>query len=482
LTARARRGGLSFADHPSENSNHEPFFGGTPVKAPSVGFLLVGASLLSAQSSFPPAPGASFLTVSPAGGHYTEPGIAINPKDPNQVVVVFQGGKAEQGSATAAFSHDAGRTFTLAQGTQSPAWRVGGDVSTTFDNKGSAYLCYLVFDRLGTASYWAHGAGRNGILVTRSPDGGKTWVPSVTVKAFNTGHEADLQFEDEPRIFADNNAQSPYAGNLYVGWVEWQLTQSVMFLSRSTDSGKTWSAPLRVSTHPGLPRDDNGSLGGFVLTTSGDGSIYAVWDDGNTIAMTVSKDGGQTFAPSHPVLQVAPPYFGEVPGVSRVEGFPQIALDGKSGTMYVCWSDYRNGDVDVFIASSQENSATWSDPVRVNNDPIHDGKDQFYQWMTVDPATGAVYVQFYDRRADPKNIMTGFTLARSLDHGRTFENYAWMTNAFNPGRAFLGDYTWMAALNGKVFGAWTQSVPAAQTGATRPTTVIVVGTADFNQH
>ena len=54
----------------------------------------------------------------------------------------------------------------------------------------------------------------------------------------------------------------------------------------------------------------------------------------------------------------------------------------------VSWSDYRNGDVDVFCASSADGGRTWSKPVRVNNDPIHDGIDQFFQWMTVDPVTG----------------------------------------------------------------------------------------------
>jgi len=38
--------------------------------------------------------------------------------------------------------------------------------------------------------------------------------------------------------------------------------------------------------------------------------------------------------------------------VSRANGFAQIAIDPRGGTksarLYVTWSDYRNGDVDVF--------------------------------------------------------------------------------------------------------------------------------------
>ena len=450
--------------------------------------LFIGLSVALAESPLPPAPNASIVNIS-SPARYSEPSIAVNPKNPDQVVAVYQGGVAVQGGATAAYSTDAGRTFKIAEGTKPVGWRVAGDVSTTFDNKSHAFLCYLAFDRLGTTSYWAHNAGRNGIFVRRSLDGGKTWAEqAISVKSFSTGREPDIQFEDEPRIFADNAPDSPYAGNLYVGWVEWQLAQSIMLFSRSTDDGQTWSPPIRISTHAGLPRDDNGSLGGFAQAVAPDGEIYAIWDDGNAITLTQSRDGGKTFSSSHPIIETAPPYFGEVPGVSRVEGFPQIGIDlrgGKrGGNLYITWSDYSNGDVDVFIASSANHGKTWSKPTRVNDDPLHDGKDQFYQWMAVDSISGTVYVQFYDRRGDAADVKTRFTLARSIDGGRTFTNYAWTNNEFESKGAFLGDYTWITAYKDRVYGVWTETVQseekASSTQAKAPQTIIRVGVADFS--
>jgi hypothetical protein len=189
---------------------------------------------------------------------------------------------------------------------------------------------------------------------------------------------------------------------------------------------------------------------GFVGTVGADGTIYASWNDGSTITFTESHDGGLTFAPSRPAVEVAPPYFGGaggIPGVSRAMGFPQIAVDGREGkpggTLYLVWSDYHNGDIDVFSVSSTDHGRTWSKPVRVNTDAIHNGIDQFFQWLAVDPITGDVYVQFYDRRDDPGNRKTGFTLARSTDEGKTFMNYAWAESPFESQQpAFLGDYTW----------------------------------------
>ncbi|HEX6966202.1 MAG TPA: sialidase family protein [Gemmatimonadaceae bacterium] len=446
---------------------------------PPLAALLCSAA--AAQSDLPPAPGARVVTISQPAERGNEPSIAVDPRHPNRVVAVFQG------NAKAAYSTDSARTFTRAEGTAPSDWRVAGDVTTTFDTRGNAYLCYLAFDRLGTPYYWAHGAGRNGIFVRRSTDGGKTWEPNaVAVKAWPTGHEPNMQYEDMPRIFADNAPKSPYAGNLYVGWIEWQLDKSIMLFARSTDAGRTWSTPIRISTHAGLPRDDNGSLVGFIGTVAPDGTIYAVWSDGGTIAFTTSRDGGRTFAPSRSIIETGPPYFGNVTGVARVMGFPQVGIDPHNGTVYVSWSDYRNGDVDVFVASSRDHGTSWSSPVRVNSDAMHDGLDQFFQWMAVDPITGDVYLQFYDRRDDPANRETRMTLARSTDGARTFTNYAWTTTPFSGQTAFLGDYTWLTAYDHRVYGIWTETAPLSDTTHTtqgrppRGGTVVRVGTADFS--
>lgn len=451
-----------------------------------VGMMLLIGVTACAQSQLSRAPHARVVTISPQGIRGTEPSIAVNPANPNQVIAAFQ-------PATIASSSDGAQTFNVVDLPAVPGWRGGGDVSVTFDNAGRAYLCTLHFDKLGSVSYWAHGAGRNGIFVRRSPDGGKTWETDATpVKAW-TGTEPDIQWEDMPRIFADNLPHSPYAGNVYVGWIEWQLDQSIILFSSSTDHGKTFSQPMRISTHAGLPRDDNGSLVGFVGGVGADGTIYAIWNDGETIAFTQSHDGGKTFTPSRSIIDVAPPYFGGaggIPGVPRVMGFPQIGVDARQNggdALYLSWSDYRNGDVDVFISKSTDHGKTWSAPIRVNSDPVHNGIDQFFQWMTVDPVSGNVYVQFYDRRDDSANRKTGFSIARSTDGGKVFANYSWADSVFETQQAFLGDYTWLTAYGDRVYGAWSEAIsppadvsPAPPGRGPRAFTVVKVGFADFS--
>jgi hypothetical protein len=97
-----------------------------------------------------------------------------------------------------------------------------------------------------------------------------------------------------------------------------------------------------------------------------------------------------------------------------------------------------------------------------------------------------VYIQFYDRRDDPANRKTSFTLARSTDGGKTFVNYAWAENPFESQQpAFLGDYTWLTAYDRKVYGAWTEALPGAETPEIAgrrpgPGTSVRVGFADFS--
>lgn len=420
-------------------------------------FLFVSVPVQAGSSpDLKPVPGRQVVDVTAEPGYQNEPSIAVNPENPAQVVAAYQV------KAHAAYSRDGGKTWRIAEGTAPSDYRISGDVSVAFDRQGNAYLCYIAFDKLGTISYWGHNATRNGIFVRRSEDGGKTWGKEPGV-VFAHPTEPGIPFEDKPYILVDDT-QGPHSGNLYVGWTEFRLTESVMLFSRSRDQGRTWSTPITISTHPGLPRDDNGAVEGFEGAVGADSALYVVWADGQHIVFTRSRDGGRSFEPSRDIIDIAPPYF-EVSGVSRANGFPQIGIDpraGSEGRLYVTWSDYRNGDIDVFCVTSDNGGEDWSKPVRVNSDPIHNGADQFFQWLAVDPVGGDAYVVFYDRRADPGNRKAVVVLARSTDAGRSFKNYSWTEEPFDARGDFLGDYTGLAAQNGRVYGIWAEKRPALQ--------------------
>jgi hypothetical protein len=432
-------------------------------------FSLLLVCGLSAQQ-LPPVPKLHLVNINPKPGYFNEPAIAVNPKDPQQAVVAFQV------NASASYTRDGGQTWKIAEGISPKNYRVSGDVSLAYDDKGHAILCYIAFDKLGTTNYWAHGATRNGIFIRRSLDGGQTWEPeAITVIAHDS--TPGIPFEDKPWVVAD--PAGTHAGNLYIGWTQFTLAASDLLFSRSTDGGLTWSKPIKLSSVSGLPRDDNGDLQGFHAVTAPDGTLYTIWADGDGILMAVSHDGGATFTKERRIFRTGPSYFG-ISGVSRSNGFPQIGLDSKTGRLHVAWSDYSNGDTDVFAASSDDHGKSWSAPVRVNNDALHNGSDQFFQWMSVDPVSGAVSLLFYDRRDD--NRKTSVTLARSTDGGKTFNNYALDKETFEAEGDFLGDYLAISSYGNKVFSAWAHQVSEpSETGPAKKTrTIVRVGVADFN--
>lgn len=458
------------------------------AKVVAAGFFLAGAVVFA--QSLPKAPGAEIFALTPEPGPFTEPGIAVNPNNPQQVVAVFQD------NVHASYSRDSGKSWKAAEEVAPKNFKVSGDVSVTFDSKGHAFVCYIAFDKLGTFNYWARGATRNGIFVRRSLDGGATWEPNH-VPVAEQPTQPGIPFEDKPYIVADNS-KSRFAGNLYIGWTRWRIADSQMVISRSTDDGQTWSAPVEIDRHPGLPRDDNGAAEGFVGTVGPDGRLYAIWSQGDDIFFTTSHDGGKSFSRARPIIHTAPIMFA-VQTLERANGFPQIAIEPRSGRLYITWSDYRNGDLDIWCSTSNDHGKKWSAPVRVNDDPVHDGADQFFQWLAVDPVDGSASVVFYDRRGDPENRNQTLTLARSTDGGGSFRNYAWTNNPFEASDVFFGDYIGLAAFGGRVYGVWTEKPPIteengaekaekkdAKEGETsgekkkqRKGTVVKVGVADF---
>lgn len=410
----------------------------------------------SATSELPTPPAVRVLKLTPAAGDFTEPSIAINPANPQQLVGAFQV------NASVSYSEDAGQTWTLAEGTAPADYKVSGDVSVAYDNQGHAFLCYIAFDKLGTENYWAHNATRNGIFVRRSLDGGKTWEKDSSVVIAHPT-QPGIPFEDKPYIVADTT-RSKYAGNLYVGWTEFTLEKTVMLFSRSTDGGKSWSKPIQISAREGLPRDDNGAVEGFTGAIASDGTLYVVWSDITGIVLAVSKDGGRSFSRSRTIIPTGPAYF-DPTSVGRGNGFPQIAIDPRHNQLFVTWADYTNGDIDVFSATSNDRGKHWSKPVRVNTDPLHNGSDQFFQWLAVDPVDGSENIIFCDRRADPANRSYYVTLARSTDGGKTFHNYAWSTLPSDPKDIFMGDYMGITAYGGRIYGIWSRAITPEEQAA-----------------
>jgi hypothetical protein len=129
------------------------------------------------------------------------------------------------------------------------------------------------------------------------------------------------------------------------------------------------------------------------------------------------------------------------------------------GNVYVVWADQTidTTDTDILLLRSTDGGATFSQPIRVNNDAP--GKQQFFPWVTIDQATGHVWLVFYDRRNYTDN-KTDVWAAVSTDGGLTFSNFRLNRDPIlTQATAFLGDYIGIAAHENVVRPIWAANEP-----------------------
>jgi hypothetical protein len=239
------------------------------------------------------------VRVTPAGfPRPAELSVAINPTDPDNVVIVSLAAGPPGGPGTTNFayvSRDGGRSWATVSH-PNPEGRTQGDDAVTFDARGRAFRTYISFDGIRIPR---PKLARNGIFVSRSDDGGESWgAPARVVDHFNTVEP----FEDKPWIVTDNVPESEYLGNVYVAWTRFDAYGSdspsdstQILFSRSVDGGESFSAPHRISDSGGDAVDSDDTVEGAVPAVGPEGEVYVAWAGPRGIVFDRSLDGGWTF-------------------------------------------------------------------------------------------------------------------------------------------------------------------------------------------
>jgi hypothetical protein len=403
-------------------------------------------------------------------GNPKETSIAINPKNTSQVV-------AGANLDNYYYSNDGGLSWTL--GKLASPYGVWGDPCLVADTSGNFY-----FSHLSNVSFGETWLDR--IVIQKSSDGGATW---------NEGTYAGLNLpkdQDKPWMAFDANPQSPHKGKLYIAWTEFDnygsddpQNQSRILFSTSPDAAASWSEPIVVSEMTGDCIDSDNTAEGAVPAVGPNGEVYLSWSLDDTIWFDRSLDGGATWLANDIFATTQPGGWNfNVPEIYRCNGFPVTACDLSGGphhgTIYINFSDQRNGsdDTDVFLIKSTDGGNTWSQPVRVNNDPP--GRHNFFTWMAIDQSSGFLYFVFYDRRDHP-DANTEVYLAYSTDGGETFVNLKISGQPFLPnGAFFFGDYTGIAAHEGHIHTIWTAQNQAGVTSIWTAASQYPVGTGSGN--
>ncbi len=399
------------------------------------------------------------VTIANANAQLTNVIINMPGSDPEEVTIAINPANPENLIAGANLryvfcSFDGGRTWeenVLPQGTF-------GDPCIIFDDKGRAYYAHLT----GT---W------EAITLRYSDDGGKTWPHTVKLlgpssDSAKPGSYFNSSLQDKEWLSVDMTT-SPYHGYVYASWTDFSKygsqdskDSSVIVFSRSTNRGETFEKFVRVSDVAGDALDDDNTMEGAVTAVGTNGEIFMCWAGPKGLYFDRSFDGGVTWGKDKILTSTPGGWAFDMSGISRCNGLPVTCCDISNskyrGTIYVNWADHRNGDPDVFILKSTDRGVTWSAPIRVNDDPVGNGKAQFFSWMSVDPKTGEIAVVFYDRR-NRGGDTTDVYLARSIDGGATFTNTCISKEPFFPtSDVFFGDYNCVSSYDGHIRPIWTR--------------------------
>jgi hypothetical protein len=291
-----------------------------------------------------------------------------------------------------------------------------------FGPDGTLYALYVHLEGRGNAPA--------ALWLARSDDGGRSLQPPVRVAG-------ELTFQARLAVGPD--------GTVHVVWLQGQdvglnrlVGPAPIVAASSGDGGLTFSAPVPVSDV------DRERVGAPAPAVDSAGNLVVLYEDFKNdrrdfenlegppdpgpfvLVVTRSDDGGSSFSPGVELEA------GVVPTERFLVFLPELPslAAGPDDVLYVAWHDGRNGSDDVFLRRSDDGGSTWTEPVRVNDNPAEDGTDQYLPRVGVAP-DGRVDVLFYDRRADPTNLLTEAYLATSADRGSSFVQFPVSSVAFS---------------------------------------------------
>lgn len=329
-----------------------------------------------------------------------------------------------------------------------------------------------------------------------SEDCGVTWTGPYTV-ADSVGD----YLEDKPFAASDRSGGA-YDGYLYVSWTRFTTgAPSRVMFAASPDGGQHWNDTVMVGAPRYIPCYGSINPGGhFSQPLAGqDGSVYVFWivrDFENVFGDCVpyqllrfnkSTDAGQTWQGERD-LNVVEGYglTGDIKTYSQPVTAADLTGGLHAGNLYL---EYRTTasaypyDADIFFRRSLDTGHTWTDPIRVNDDPVGYSIDQFHNWMVCNEE-GILVSVWYDQRTTTVAPVFDVFAAYSYDGGATWtENQRISSVSINPmllaaaqaraaaspqGTAAAGliaEYIGLACSHDEVVAVWTDTRDALGTGS-----------------
>jgi hypothetical protein len=185
------------------------------------------------------------------------------------------------------------------------------------------------------------GAG-NHVYVSHSANSGRSWSPSVRLPSTGV---LSLGMRRGPRIAATSRAVLVSA----ILGPQGRGADGDILLWRTTNQGRSWSAPIPVNTPSGSARE-----GLHAMAASPEGLIAIVWLDlrqkGTRLYGVFSRDHGQSWSPNQ-LLYESPS------GAICQCCHPSVAVSGRS-TITILFRNSLDGNRDMYFSTSRD-AGSW---------------------------------------------------------------------------------------------------------------------------
>jgi hypothetical protein len=267
---------------------------------------------------------------------------------------------------------------------------------------------------------------KSALRFIRSTNAGRTWSDPRTV---NDGTD-----------FGSHNFHALTAapdGSILATWLDARRGKSGVWMSRSTDGGRTWEANRPIYTDPTCPCCRT------AVAIAGDGTIYVAWrailaGDVRDVVVTRSSDGGKSWAP--PVRARSDDWV--YPGCPHAG--PSLEVDANGG-VHVAWWTGKEGEAGVYYAKSTDGAKTFA------SQPIATGSRARPAHVQLAVAGASVYLAWDDGLGEMPRIL----LRRSKNGGERFRAEELLSE---PGVA--ASFPVLAVHGDSVAVAWSQTTAA----------------------